>query len=89
VFAIIEHNPWNPATRLIVKRSPVDQNAVLLNAGETRGLMRAAGLSIHDQQFFVYLPEKAYKAVGAVENVFSRLPLGGQYAVFGKREKKA
>jgi SAM-dependent methyltransferase len=28
VFAIIEHNPWNPATRIIVKRCPVDENAV-------------------------------------------------------------
>ncbi len=30
VFAIIEHNPYNPVTRLIVSRTPVDTDALLL-----------------------------------------------------------
>ena len=34
-FAIIEHNPYNPVTQLVVKRSPVDENAILLNAAQS------------------------------------------------------
>jgi hypothetical protein len=32
VFSLIEHNPLNPVTRLIVSRTPVDGNAKLLTA---------------------------------------------------------
>ena len=38
VFALWENNPWNPGTRLVMRRIPFDRNAVLLSA-------RAAGLS--------------------------------------------
>src|SRR4029077_4924614 len=41
---LFEHNPWNPLTRLIVKRAPIDRNAVLLSAREARELMRGSGL---------------------------------------------
>src|SRR5262249_46918814 len=32
IFCIIEHNPFNPATRLIVSRTPIDADASLLTA---------------------------------------------------------
>ena len=35
---IIEHNPWNPATRTIVRRCPVDVDAELSTARETAAL---------------------------------------------------
>lgn len=84
VFAIVEHNPWNPATRVIVSRTPVDADAILLRASEARSLMRGAGFAIRRETYFLYLPEKLYGAVGAVENLLTRLPFGGQYAVFGQ-----
>jgi SAM-dependent methyltransferase len=86
IFAIIEHNPWNPATRLIVSRTPVDADAILLRASETRSLMRSAGFSIHREIYFLYLPEKLYTAARALENFLRSIPLGGQYAVFGRLE---
>lgn len=39
-----EHDPWNPMTRLSVKISPLDHDAVLLTARRTKRLMREAGL---------------------------------------------
>jgi SAM-dependent methyltransferase len=84
VFAIIEHNPWNPATRLIVSRTPVDADAILLGASETRSLMRSAGFSIHRETYFLYLPEMVYSSVPHLETLLRRVPLGGQYAVFGR-----
>ncbi|HLK46805.1 MAG TPA: class I SAM-dependent methyltransferase [Bryobacteraceae bacterium] len=82
-FAIIEHNPWNPITRLIVSRTPVDEGAILLPRRETRELMRGAGLAIREEQYFLFLPEKIYRRVGGLESWLRRVPAGGQYAVFG------
>ena len=81
--AIIEHNPFNPVTRLIVSRTPVDANAILLRSGEVRRLFRAAGLDAGAPRYFLYLPEPAYRVIGFVERLLSKVPLGGQYAVFG------
>jgi len=81
-FCIIEHNPWNPATRLIVSRTPVDKDAVLLNSSETCGLMRQCGFRIEKRQYFLYLPTSLYSSIGGLEKALARVPLGGQYAVF-------
>ena len=85
VFAVIEHNPLNPATRLIVARLPMDRNAILLSAGETRRLLEDAGLRSLETTYFLYLPEGAYRIFPALETALKRIPLGGQYAVFGQK----
>lgn len=81
-YVIIEHNPYNPATRLIVSRTPVDANAVLLRPSETRNLLRGGGFKIDSQRYFLYLPERLYDQIGNLESVLRSVPLGGQYAVF-------
>jgi SAM-dependent methyltransferase len=86
IFAIIEHNPYNPAARLIVKRTPVDADAILLYPAETQSLLRSAGLPVRATSYFLYLPEGIYRFAGAVEDLLRHVPLGGQYAVFGRRE---
>jgi len=85
VFAVIEHNPYNPATRLIVSRTPVDADAVLLTPGETRGMLRRSGFEIAEQRYFLYFPERLYPRLRNVERLLGHVPMGGQYAVFGKR----
>jgi ubiquinone/menaquinone biosynthesis C-methylase UbiE len=86
VLAVIEHNPLNPATRLIVSRLPMDRNAKLLSAGETRQVLRAAGFANMDTSYFLYLPEKVYRVFPGVEAALRRFPLGGQYAVFARKQ---
>jgi len=83
---IFEHNPYNPVTRLIVSRTPVDADAILLRASETRGLLQAAGFDLDHQQYFLYFPERVYQKLARVEAALRRLPLGGQYAVFATRQ---
>jgi SAM-dependent methyltransferase len=83
VFVIFEHNPWNPATRLIVSRTPVDANAVLLTAGKTRSLMQGAGMSAVQTKYYLYFPESIYRRIGGLEKVLCWIPGGGQYAVMG------
>lgn len=86
VLAVIEHNPLNPATRLIVSRLPMDRNAILMSARETRQVLSAAGFGNMDTTYFLYLPEKLYRAFSGVETALRRIPLGGQYAVFGRKQ---
>jgi SAM-dependent methyltransferase len=84
-FVIIEHNPYNPLTRLIVSRTPVDADAILLRPSETRHLFEHQGLVIEDQRYFLYLPERAYRRLGFLEAALGPwMPLGGQYAVFAR-----
>ena len=81
---IIEHNPWNPATQLIVSRTPVDRDAVLLTAGAARKLLRESGLEPRECEYFLYFPETLYTRIGFLEGLGSRIPMGGQYAAFGR-----
>jgi SAM-dependent methyltransferase len=83
IFAVIEHNPYNVITRAIVNRTPVDQNAVLLNCFEVKKLMQSAGIGIDHSKYFLYFPERMYPFLRTAEACLGTIPLGGQYAVFG------
>jgi ubiquinone/menaquinone biosynthesis C-methylase UbiE len=81
---IIEHNPWNPVTRGIVKRCAVDVDAELLTARETDRLFSASGFRTVSTDYFLYLPESLFSSLGAAEKMFSKVPLGGQYALLAQ-----
>lgn len=85
IFCVIEHNPLNPVTQLIVRRSPIDSRAHLLSAGKVRRLARAARMEVLATRYFLYFPERFYSKMAATEAKLSGLPLGGQYAVFCRR----
>lgn len=81
---IMEHNPWNPITRAIVRRCPVDVEAELLPAYETRKLLLRAGFEDPTTEHFLFFPEKLFSRVGRAEEVLRRIPFGGQYASLAK-----
>jgi SAM-dependent methyltransferase len=83
IFCIIEHNPWNPVTRLIVSRTPVDADAHLLSAKAAGRLLRAGGGKVLGRRFFLMFPERLRYLV-PVEELIPSFPLGGQYAVFAQ-----
>ena len=85
ICCIIEHNPLNPVTQLIVRRTPVDADARLLSSGVTRRLMRSAGLGQCDTVNFLYFPAKLYARLRGVEALLAGVPLGGQYAVMARK----
>lgn len=87
VFAMIEHNPFNPAVQLIVRRTPIDENAILLTPRAARRLMRAADLRIEATTSFLYLPQRIYPRARWLERALQAVPLGGQYAVFGVKSQ--
>ena len=82
LVCIIEHNPFNPLTRLAVNRCEFDKDAVLLRLGTTRQLMTGVGLHAVDARYFLLLPTAA-KLARRVETGLRHLPLGAQYAVWG------
>ena len=85
IFCVIEHNPLNPVTRLIVSRTPVDADAQLLSARETRRLLSSAGCTVVETQYFLFFPQRVHQYLGNLEDRLSALPLGGQYSVFAAR----
>ncbi|MGB6654175.1 MAG: class I SAM-dependent methyltransferase [Xanthobacteraceae bacterium] len=82
LVCIIEHNPFNPLTRLAVVRCEFDRDAVLLRAGQTRRLMADAGLRDADTRYFALLPSVAPLA-RSIEHRFRGVPLGAQYVTHG------
>jgi len=86
IFCMIEHNPFNPVTRLIVNRTPVDADAILLPSAEARGLAAGAGLAPLALDYFLYLPRALYRYLGPVEALLAKVPLGGQYALLSGKQ---
>jgi hypothetical protein len=79
IACIIEHNPWNPLTRLAVLRCPFDKDAVLLRARRVEALFRAAGFRQIRSEHILLLPWTGALAE-KVERALAALPLGAQYA---------
>ncbi|GJE17269.1 class I SAM-dependent methyltransferase [Methylobacterium marchantiae] len=82
LVAIIEHNPWNPLTRLAVSRCPFDHDAVLLGAHETRTLLAEQGLRNIRSRYFLAFPFRR-PWVQSVEKAIGWVPLGAQFVVSG------
>ena len=80
---LIEHNPWNPLTRLAVSRCPFDHDAVLLGAREARDRLARAGFAAAESRHFALLPVQT-PITRALERRLETVPLGAQYAAFGQ-----
>jgi SAM-dependent methyltransferase len=85
LFCLIEHNPWNPVTRKIVSRSRLDQDASLLSSRHATNHLARAGFAVLSTDYFLYLPERWYAKVPWVEEALRKVPVGGQYAVLGRK----
>jgi SAM-dependent methyltransferase len=86
VICIIEHNPINPITRLIVSRSPVDADAQLLRLSEANRLLINARVKIVGSTYFLLFPQTLYRQFAPVERLLSFLPFGDQYSVFAQND---
>ncbi|WP_263419492.1 class I SAM-dependent methyltransferase [Terriglobus albidus] len=86
---MIEHNPWNPITRAIVSRCPVDVDAELLTERSAKALMRDCGFTPLFSDYFLYLPEQLYSRMAFLESLLAKVPLGGQYALLARSSYQA
>jgi hypothetical protein len=39
-----------------------------------------------ERDYFLYFPQALYRYVGRTEGLLAKLPLGGQYALFTKKD---
>ena len=81
---IIEHNPWNPVTRAIVRRCPVDVDAELLTSRKASVLLQAAGFESLSTDYFLYFPELIFNRLSSMERMLCKMPFGGQYALLAR-----
>jgi ubiquinone/menaquinone biosynthesis C-methylase UbiE len=79
---VIEHNPFNPVTRLIVSRCAFDADAVLLRTGEAMRLMTEAGATVAGRRYIGFSPFRS-ALVEWAEQAIAWLPIGAQYCVWG------
>jgi 2-polyprenyl-3-methyl-5-hydroxy-6-metoxy-1,4-benzoquinol methylase len=84
IACIIEHNPLNPLTRLVVLRCPFDKDAHLLRAARANRLLEVAGFAHVQSKYFLLTPFSSTPAYN-LERWLSALPLGAQYAAVGER----
>jgi SAM-dependent methyltransferase len=85
LFAFWENNPWNPGTRMVMRRIPFDRDAVTLSAPEARRLLRSVGFEILHTDFLFLFP-RALRALRPLESRLARAPLGAQYVVIARKE---
>jgi ubiquinone/menaquinone biosynthesis C-methylase UbiE len=81
---VFEHNPFNPVTRHLVSRCPVDRDAILLKPSETATRLRQAGFDVTATEYCLFFP-KTLAFLRPIEKSLGWLPLGGQYFVVGAR----
>jgi SAM-dependent methyltransferase len=80
LFAFWENNPWNPGTRLVMKRIPFDRDAITLSPPQAGRLVISGGFEILRTDFLFFFP-RALSIFRRLEPRLSRLPLGAQYLV--------
>jgi SAM-dependent methyltransferase len=84
VFALWENNPWNPGTRLVMRRIPFDRDAITLSYLEGKALVRRAGFRSADASFHFFFPS-ALRLLRPLEPRFEGIPLGAQYCVLARK----
>jgi SAM-dependent methyltransferase len=85
VAVIAEHNPWNPATRYLVRTCPFDGDACLMRPKATKTLLQSAGFEVIASDFVSFFPGPL-RALRRIEPGLSSLPLGAQYITMARRE---
>jgi SAM-dependent methyltransferase len=81
---VFEHNPLNPLTLRAVNNCPFDEDAVLLSARTTVGLLKTAGFTDIARRSILSVPA-GNRLLRNVDRIFSHLPLGAQYYVRARR----
>jgi len=81
---IMEHNPYNPLTRLAVYRCSFDKDAVLLRMATAKRLLWGAGFRSVNGRHILFFPFRSTTARIA-ENRLGWCPLGAQYYLVGHK----
>jgi SAM-dependent methyltransferase len=83
-FGLWENNPWNPATRLVMRRIPFDRDAKLLSPPRARRLLTRAGFDVLRTDFLFLFP-RVLSALRPLERKLAGFPAGAQYMVLCRK----
>jgi SAM-dependent methyltransferase len=78
-----EHNPFNPLTRLVVRRTAFGHDASMLSLRQLRAIFRTAGLETVEHGYMLLFPSRQ-SPLSRLEERLARLPLGAQYYLAGR-----
>ena len=84
VFGLWENNPWNPGTRLVMRRIPFDRDAKLLSPPHARELVTRAGFTVLRTDFLFFFP-RALSALRPLEGMLASVPGGAQYMILCRK----
>lgn len=80
---LLEHNPYNPLTRLVVAKCSFDDDALLLSRARATRLLRDVGMKIVDRRDILFVPWQG-RVWRNLEAKLGTVPLGAQYVAAGR-----
>ena len=84
-FAFFENNPWNPGTRLVMKRVPFDRDAQLISPRGANHLLQRGGFSrLYPPRYLFYFP-RPLACLRFLESFLVQVPLGAQYFILAQK----
>jgi ubiquinone/menaquinone biosynthesis C-methylase UbiE len=81
---IFEHNPRNPLVRYVIARTPIDENAILLDANEVQQGLLGSGRYEVETDYLMFMPP-SLAFLRFLDRALAWLPLGAQYAVAARK----
>jgi SAM-dependent methyltransferase len=81
---VFEHNPRNPLVRHVIARTPIDANAILLDANEVQDGLLGSGRWELETDYLMFMPP-GIALLRFVDRAPAWLPLGAQYAVAARK----
>ena len=81
---VVEHNPFNPLTRVVVSRCEFDEDIELLRRSEAERLVAEGGLARVETRYVVFFPWRS-RPLARIERALGWLPAGAQYYVSARR----
>jgi SAM-dependent methyltransferase len=79
-FFLFEHNPYNPATRWIFERCPLDVDAEMLSLRNAQVISKEAGFKREKHGYTMFFP-RPLAALRRLEPYLQWLPVGAQYYI--------
>ncbi|AEC21724.1 putative S-adenosyl-L-methionine (SAM)-dependent methyltransferase [Pusillimonas sp. T7-7] len=83
-FYLFEHNPYNPATRWVFERCPLDINAEMINPQAALKLAKQVGFFSAQHAYTLFFPRQL-AFLRRLESILKRVPLGAQYYIKMKK----
>lgn len=85
VFSFFENNPWNPGTRIVMKRIPFDRDAQTINPVKANKLMKTAGFNrVISTRYLFYFP-RILSFLRFAEKFMAKIPFGAQYEIIAQK----